>query len=47
MQKDLQHTIKYYWNEVQSQRRRWIFKGDKNPQHILLLVGSKARKPMS
>jgi hypothetical protein len=25
----------------------WIFKGDKNPQHTFLRMGSKAGRPMS
>jgi hypothetical protein len=28
-------------------RERWIFKGDKNPQHAFLRRGSKAVGPMS
>jgi hypothetical protein len=28
-------------------RGRWIFKGDKNPEHPLLRRGSKAVDPMS
>jgi hypothetical protein len=28
-------------------RGRWIFKGDKNPEHHFLLRGSKAVGPMS
>jgi hypothetical protein len=28
-------------------RRRWIFKGDKNPQHDFLRRGSKAVGPTS
>jgi hypothetical protein len=28
-------------------RRQWIFKGDKNPQHAFLRIGSKAVGPMS
>jgi hypothetical protein len=28
-------------------RERWIFKGDKNPQHAFLRTGRKAVSPMS
>jgi hypothetical protein len=30
-------------SRVRTRPRRWIFKGDKNPQHIFLRMGSKAR----
>jgi hypothetical protein len=32
---------------VQTRPRRWIFKGDKNPQHTFLRIGNKAGGLMS
>jgi hypothetical protein len=34
-------------SRVQTRPWRWIFKGDKNPQHIFLRMGSKDGGPMS
>jgi hypothetical protein len=32
-------------SRVQTRLRQWIFKGDKNPQHTFLRMGSKAEVP--